>query len=63
MARLISDGLINREAAEQLGLSEHTIKNHLFNIFNKLGISTRSELVMYGLSHKDNNLKRVDEPA
>jgi DNA-binding NarL/FixJ family response regulator len=33
------------------GLSEHTIKKYLFRIFDKLGISSRVELVLYALSH------------
>lgn len=48
---LVSDGLSNREVARELNLSEHTIKKYLFRIFDKLGISTRVELVLYALSH------------
>ena len=35
----------------ELCLSEHTIKKYLFRIFDKLGISSRVELVRYALSH------------
>lgn len=48
---LVSDGLSNREVAHELGLSEHTIKKYLLRIFDKLGISTRVELVLYAVSH------------
>jgi DNA-binding NarL/FixJ family response regulator len=48
---LVSDGLSNREVARELNLSEHTIKKYLFRIFDKLGISTRVELVLYAMSH------------
>ena len=48
---LVSDGLSNREVARELALSEHTIKKYLFRIFDKLGISSRVELVLYALSH------------
>lgn len=48
---LVADGLSNREAATELGLSEHTIKKYLRRIFDKLGISTRVELVLYAVSH------------
>jgi two-component system, NarL family, response regulator DegU len=48
---LVADGLSNREAAKELGLSEHTIKKYLLRIFDKLGISTRVELVLYAVSH------------
>jgi DNA-binding NarL/FixJ family response regulator len=51
---LVADGLSNREAAGELGLSEHTIKKYLLRIFDKLGISTRVELVLYAVSHGEN---------
>jgi DNA-binding CsgD family transcriptional regulator len=43
---LVADGLTNRQFSEQVKLSEHTVKNYLFNVFEKLGISTRVELVL-----------------
>jgi DNA-binding NarL/FixJ family response regulator len=48
---LVADGLNNREIALELDLSEHTIKKYLFRIFDKLGISSRVELVLYAVSH------------
>src|SRR5581483_4010186 len=48
---LVADGLSNREVADELALSEHTIKKYLIKIFDKLGISTRVELVLYAVSH------------
>ena len=48
---LVADGLTNREAAHELGISEHTVKKYLLRIFDKLGISTRVELVLYAVSH------------
>lgn len=50
---LLSEGLSNRELASALKLSEHTIKNHLFHIFDKLGVSTRMEAALYSLSRRD----------
>ena len=41
------------EIAQELALSEHTVKKYLFRIFEKLGISTRVELVLYALNHGD----------
>ena len=49
---LVAEGLTNRDIAEHLGLSEHTIKNYLFRIFDKLGVSTRVELILYAVSHR-----------
>ena len=50
LVRLVADGLGNREVARRLNLSEHTIKNYMFRIFDKLGISNRVELVLYALN-------------
>lgn len=44
---LVADGLSNREVAKQLHLGEHTVGNYLFRIYNKLGVSSRVELVLY----------------
>ncbi len=49
---LVAEGLRNREIAEQLKLSEHTIRNYLFRVFEKLGISSRSELILYSIEHR-----------
>jgi DNA-binding NarL/FixJ family response regulator len=48
---LVADGLTNRGVAGELGLSEHTIKKYLLRIFDKVGISSRVELVLYAMSH------------
>ena len=48
---LVSEGLSHREVAQELGLREHTSKKYLFRIFDKLGISTRVELVLYAVAH------------
>lgn len=51
---LVADGLTNRGVADELGLSEHTIKKYLLRIFDKIGISSRVELVLYAMSHGEN---------
>jgi DNA-binding NarL/FixJ family response regulator len=51
---LVTDGLSNREVAVELGLSEHTIKKYLLRIFDKVGVSSRVELVLYAMSHGEN---------
>ena len=50
VVRLLAEGLQNREIAHELNLSEHTVKNYLFHIFDKLGVSSRVELILYAVS-------------
>jgi len=50
---LVAEGLGNREIAHELNLSEHTIKKYLYRIFEKLGISSRVELVLYAVNNGD----------
>jgi DNA-binding NarL/FixJ family response regulator len=49
----VAQGLTNKEISSELGLSEHTVKNHLFRIYEKLGISSRVELILYAVSHHE----------
>ncbi|MGB9433130.1 MAG: response regulator transcription factor [Candidatus Acidiferrum sp.] len=50
VVRLVADGMRNQEIALKLNLSEHTVRNYLIRIFDKLGSSSRVELVLYALS-------------
>jgi DNA-binding NarL/FixJ family response regulator len=50
VVRLVVQGMVNREIAEELQLSEHTVKNYLFRIFDKLGVSNRVELALYAVA-------------
>jgi DNA-binding NarL/FixJ family response regulator len=45
----IAEGLSNRDVAARLSLSEHTVRNYLQHVFDKLGVSTRTELALYWL--------------
>jgi DNA-binding NarL/FixJ family response regulator len=54
---LIVAGYTNKDLARELGISENTAKHHLTNIFDKLGVSNRLELVLYAA---DNGLVTGD---
>jgi len=45
-------GYTNKDIAQKFSISEHTVKNHLTNIFDKLGVSNRLELMLFGLEHR-----------
>jgi DNA-binding NarL/FixJ family response regulator len=47
--RLLAEGLGNKDIAEKLGISEHTIKFHIRSILGKLGAASRTEAVTRGL--------------
>ncbi len=51
VVRCVAEGLTNREIAQRLKLTEHTVKNYLFRIFDKLGVSSRVEVVLYALGN------------
>jgi len=51
IVNLVAQGYKNREMAEKMFISEQTVKNHLHNIFDKLGVSDRLELALYAI-HK-----------
>jgi len=51
---LLVQGCSNREISERLFISVHTVKNHITNIFQKIGVNDRSQLIalVYQLSHR-----------
>ncbi len=50
VVKLVAEGCPNREISQRLNITEHTVKNYLFKIYDKLGISTRVELTLYATS-------------
>ncbi len=46
----LAEGMTNRQIAQTIGLSQHTVKNYLFRIFDKLGVSNRIELLFMTLN-------------
>ena len=53
VVRLVADGLKNREIAQRLKVKEHSIRNYIYRIFEKLGVSSRVELILYVFSHRE----------
>jgi len=54
VVQYLAGGMTNREIATALRLSPHTIKNYLFRIFDKLGVSSRTELLYLTMNHSQN---------
>jgi DNA-binding NarL/FixJ family response regulator len=55
VVRLVADGLKNREIAQRLKVKEHSIRNYVYRIFEKLGVSSRVELIPYVFSHRESD--------
>ena len=53
MVRLVADGLTNREVAERLYVSPHTVNGHLRHAFEKLGITSRVALTRIAAQHPE----------
>lgn len=53
VANLVAEGLPNRAIAQKLGITDHTVSNYLFRVYNKLGISSRVELVLYIMKQRE----------
>ncbi|MEY4654177.1 MAG: hypothetical protein RI884_2758 [Pseudomonadota bacterium] len=48
---MLDRGLSNREIAEELGISEHTVKVHLWRLFRRLGVKSRTQTIHYARVH------------
>lgn len=59
LVELVAQGLTNRDISQQLKLSEHTVRNYMFRIFNKVGTSNRLELALYALNRKEDARSNV----
>jgi DNA-binding NarL/FixJ family response regulator len=55
VVHLLADGLSTREISQKLDLSEHTIRNYLSAIYDKLGVSSRVELALYAVAREELN--------
>jgi DNA-binding NarL/FixJ family response regulator len=51
IVRLVSRGLRNKAIADEMSVSEATVKTHLHNIYEKLGVESRAELILYCKEH------------
>src|SRR5271169_2187807 len=53
VVQLLADGLSTRDISNKLNLTEHTIRNYLSTIYDKLGVSSRVELALYAVARED----------
>ncbi len=49
LLRLVAEGLTNRQIAAELAISESTVKNHLHQVFARLGVTSRSQAISVGM--------------
>src|ERR1700676_5085659 len=62
VVHLVAEGMTNRDISQELKLSEHTVRNYLFRIFNKVGTSNRLELALYAIDRRE-GLEQQNAPA
>ena len=55
VVHLLTEGLSTKEISLKLQVTEHTIRNYLSNIYDKLGVSSRVELALYAVTREDTN--------
>jgi DNA-binding NarL/FixJ family response regulator len=58
VVQFVAQGFQNKRIGKELFISENTVKNHLHNIFDKLGVSDRLELMLYAIHHR-----LIDKPV
>ena len=62
VVNLVAEGRHNRDIARKLGVKENTVKKSLLRICDKLGVSSRVELILYVLSHRELNRSASPPP-
>lgn len=62
VVRCVAEGLTNRDIAQRLKLTEHTVKNYLFRIFDKLGVSSRVEVALYAIRNNGGSRGSASPP-
>lgn len=53
VVRLLAEGMSTREISQTLNVTEHTIRNYLSMIYDKVGVSSRVELALYAVTRED----------
>lgn len=53
VVHLLAEGMSTRELSQKVGVTEHTIRNYLSSIYDKLGVSSRVELALYAIARQD----------
>jgi DNA-binding NarL/FixJ family response regulator len=60
LAELIAEGTPTKEITEKLGISEHTVSNYLFRIYNKIGVSNRLELALCTIKQREDGTLKTE---
>jgi LuxR family transcriptional regulator, positive regulator of biofilm formation len=63
VAELVSKGLSNKEVANQLFVTEKTVKFHLTNIYKKMSVKSRAQLIVWCLPHLGFVENEATQPA
>ena len=57
--KMVSEGQFNKQIADKLGITERTVKNHIYNIFKKLNVSDRTQAAIVYIKHM--NVQNLQE--
>lgn len=63
LVELIAEGTPTKEITEKLGISEHTVSNYLFRIYNKIGVSNRLELALCTIKQRQDGTFKTENSA